>query len=350
MSVEIFSAIADQVGCSPQTVQRVLNRPLRDKRPTIVKRTERIRGLAAEMNYRPNAAAKSLVTGRFNCVALVLSESCDVSFLPPGMLERLAIALARRDLHLTIACLSERDLTSEPTMPRLLKESMSDGLLIDYTDNIPPALSELVDRYRIASIWYNAQRAHDCVCPDDFGARREAAERLIALGHRRIAYMDVHGAHRRERPEFHFSVPARRDGYVHAMRAAGLEPDVVETNPPGRSPASETMALWRAIFRRPARPTAVMAYASDALVPVFAAATACRLRVPCDLSLLSFCSPCVEWGDFGLSVMAHDTEALADAAAQAIVARIARPERSLKPVNVPFRYVPLEKPSVGPAP
>lgn len=45
MSTVLFKKIASQVGVSPMTVQRALNRELRDTRPTIVQRNQRIRRL-----------------------------------------------------------------------------------------------------------------------------------------------------------------------------------------------------------------------------------------------------------------------------------------------------------------
>ena len=67
-------------------------------------------------------------------------------------------------------------------MPRLLTEACSDGLLIDYTHAIPPALLALIERHRIPAVWINSRQPLDCVRPDDEAAGYDATRRLLERG------------------------------------------------------------------------------------------------------------------------------------------------------------------------
>lgn len=217
-----LAEIAEAVGVSTITVSRVLNGRAQYRRPTFARRAERIRAVAAEMGYRANTAAQSMRSKRYGSVALLLSTVHSRSLLPPALLDGILAALTPRNLTLTLSPVPDERLADPEYVPRMLRTWSSDGLLINYNAEIPASLEERVARSAAPTVWINSRHAANCVYLDDFGASRAVAERLLAAGHRRIAYANYMAPN--NVPHQHYSGDERYAGYAAAMRAAGLAP------------------------------------------------------------------------------------------------------------------------------
>ena len=179
---------------------------------------KRVLETARRLGYKPNAAARAVVRGRFDAVALVLGSFEEShSILPMGLLHGISDALAEDGSRLIVSRIGDDKLTDPAFVPDILTDLCSDGLLINYNTHIPPRMAELVEQHRIPSVWINSKYAANCVYPDDTGAAREATERLIGRGHRRILYLNLSGA-------AHYSAADREAGYKTAMKAADLAP------------------------------------------------------------------------------------------------------------------------------
>ncbi len=286
MSVNVFNSIAERVGVSPRTVQRVLNGTTRDRRPTIVQRAEQIRAMARELNYVPNAAAKATATGRFHNIALVLGTDSHRSSLPERLLRGLSERLNTMDMSMSLLQLTDDQLCDPDRMPRLLREVAADGMLIDYTHGAPAGMEAVIRRNRIAAVWINVKRDTDCVRPNDFAAAYDLTRRLLSGGHRRIAFLDV--SYGPAMPNPHYSVADRADGYRSAMDDAGLSP-VTFLPPDGEKvDGPDRVRFCRAILERPDRPTAVVCYGESGLIAMTVAAAHLGLVVPRELSLTTF--------------------------------------------------------------
>lgn len=323
--------VAKAAGVSYVTVSRVLNGKADYRRPTFAKRAERIRKLAKEMGYRPNAAARATVRGRFDAIGLMLSTHHSRSILPEPMLNAIADALSRRGLRLSIDKLPDDKLVQEGVVPDLLRAWSVDGLLINYNAIIPDKLVELVDAYGLPAVWLNSKQAHDCVYPDDEQAGRIATEHLLELGHTRIAFVHYGGWD-------HYSAPARRDGYAQAMRAAGLEPQLITGQDMNQAQKRRTAAQW---LRGPDRPTAAVVYGVATLWPVnLAAQIDVGLKVPDDLSLVCFDNASLSHGDIHVSVARLPGASMADRAVELLLERIADPTVTHDPLCLPCRMEP----------
>src|SRR3954453_960814 len=180
--------IARRTGLSIPTVGNVLGR---SANRYSAKTRERILQVAHELGYKPNASARAMRQGRFGCAALVLSRSKQQthSHIPTGLLDGLDDALAQHDMHLTGARLTDEELSSDDFLPKVLRESMADGMIVNYTHEIPQAMLELIHAHHAPAVWLNAKMPHDCVYPDDRGAAQAATEVLIQRGHKRIAFL-----------------------------------------------------------------------------------------------------------------------------------------------------------------
>jgi len=308
--------IAEKVGSSRATVSNILsNRGLPYNSETV----RRVREAAAELGFRANAAARTLKRGTFGAVTLVMSDHAERSYLPRALLTGICAALDVRDVHLNIAMLSDAQLTGEESLPRLLCEWSSDGLLVNYNFTFPEHLEESLELRRVPAIWINQKQAVNAVYPDDLAAGRSATEHLLALGHRRIAYLDTYIERARQARWLHYSKPDRMEGYTQAMAAARLEPLVL----------TDALELERDLIARlsaPDRPTALLGYAPVDFDPLFRHQVALGLRVPADLSLMTFGdSTDTRVAGLRATQMLMDQGAAGRRAAELLLGRIGKP-------------------------
>jgi LacI family transcriptional regulator len=197
--------VAARAGVSQPTVSLVLSSNPRARVASATR--ERVLRAAAELGYRPNVVARSLVRRRSFALGVVVPDLSNQFFADVASgAERVAseegyaiFLSARRDVPL------ERQLEA-------LRARQVDGVILDAAgaNAVPPAVFEglnvvLVDEP--TDRWPG-------VASDAEGAGRLAAEHLLALGHRRIAFVgpsaDVHGFRMRER------------GFVRALAEAGV--------------------------------------------------------------------------------------------------------------------------------
>lgn len=324
--------IAAHCGLSAQTVTCVLNGKAHLFRPET---RERVLAAARELGYRPNAAAKAIRSGRFDCIALVLSPRSMESSLFGDFLDGVDRALAEAGLHLVHAPLPT-DWNGADDGPKILGQRLADGLLVNYNAGIPPSVVDGIARTGLPAVWVNCQRSADCVHPDDLGAGRMATEHLLALGHRRIAYLDqAYGA---LTPEVHYSTRDRQTGYETAMRMAGLAPRVLRSATPLSSDRRLASAL--AWLRADDRPSAVVTYSPFDALPVMHAATALlRLSVPQDLSLVTIDDQPADHLGVAMTTVVIPRYELGREAVAMLLARIAQPRRAAKPRMLPCRLV-----------
>jgi LacI family transcriptional regulator len=264
--------IALHTGLSKPTVTRILGRDADRFSPSTRKL---VLDTAKKLGYRVNSAARAMSRGRFGCIALVLGSDVRRSDMPVGLLMGMQEALAAQDMHLSVTRLPDDKLTAEGTIPKVLRESMADGMIINYTHGIPGKMLDLIRDQASPVVWVNTDLLTDCVRPDDFAGSKLLTEHLLSLGHKRILYTKFDSSD-------HYSGHERRAGYDAAMKQAGLASQSIDR----AVDASEQVAVIRACLNSDSRPTAVIARPED--VPTFAICAAeLGLKVPADLSLAS---------------------------------------------------------------
>lgn len=321
--------IARKAGVSQVTVSHVLSGRGRVGEEV----RSRVLDIARKLGYRPNAAARAISTGTFGCVALLLGMRQQTSVLPQGLLWGIEDALEKRDLYLMVARLDDARLKTPGFIPKVLRQVHADGMLINYTHWHPPELPEQLDAHRIPAVWLNTKRPFDCVYPDEFGAARAATDRLLALGHKRIAYVDFGLSGDYGPDDVHFSAIDRYAGYAQAMSLAGLQPcRVIGEEGACRLPWTRK---WLCADERP---TAVIANGLLSARPVLAAAMTCGLSVPKDLSLVVFDEKPVHEFDLPLAtVLTSDTE-MGVAGVELLMERIDGQRKPLKSVALPLGF------------
>jgi LacI family transcriptional regulator len=327
--------IAERSGLSLMTISYVLNEKGHLFRPET---RERVWEAAETLGYLPNSSARAMRQGRFNSVALVISDTYHRSVLSQQYLTGIQTILSNNGLHLTLSQLPDQKLTDERFLPKILRESMSDGMLIHYIQEIPPMMVELIERHHLPAVWTNVRRASDCVHPDDLGAGRMVTEHLVKLGHRRIAYVDgVHVFEPNHERQDHYSAADRYEGYCQVMREAGLTPRLLSerTNLP-TSRIAELMVGW---LSEPDRPTALVTYGSRETEATVLAAAWKGLAVPRDLSIVTFNNQPLDVGRPITTALIPERETGAEAT-KMLLRRIADPTRPAAPQALPFELSP----------
>ena len=324
--------IAQELGVSHQLVSFALNGS-----DMVAERTrDEILQVAERLGYRVNGSARTMRAGRFGCVAMLLSDEPHRSYAPKSLINGVHDELALHDQHLTIARLPDQTLTSEVLVPKILREWMADGLLIDYIRNIPPRLVELIARHQFPAIWINAGQPGDCVSPDNLGAGQAATRHLLELGHTRIAWVDfTHGS---DLAQEHHSAGERAEGYVLEMHAAGLAPQIVRETQ--AVPPRERIERSRQLLAGPDRPEALVTYGSTEGGPLMIAAMSLGLVIPRDLSLVSFGDAETNFCGIPLTLMVEPDYLLGETAVKMLQEKIKAPAIALAARVLPFHFQP----------
>lgn len=321
-----IKTIAEECGVSRQAVSNALT----DKGRLAPETRERIVQVARELGYRPNSIARTMQSGRFGSIALLLSTKDGHSWMPDPLLAGIHDELARHDLHLTVARLPDEKLVSAGLVPKLLREWACDGVLINYIYEVPSRLVSMIEEYNIPCIWINMRREADCVHPDDFQAAYDATRHLLDLGHRNIGFVDYRFGSAAQ----HYSIHDRRGGYETALHEAGCQTHVIGNT--SARPMEELFDLSVAWLGQPNRPTAVVAYGDAEAVAITTAAMSLGLRLPHDLSLIAF-----HWGGvaitcLGTTLMAMPAYQMGETAVQMLLRKIDDPSLVLPPQALPY--------------
>jgi len=338
MSVTI-KEIARLTGLSVPTVGNVLGR---SAARYSAETRRRVREAARELGYRPNSSARAMRQGRTGCAALVLSRSRQQthSYIPAGLLDGLDDELAQHNMHLTVSRLSDEELSKDDFVPKVLREHMADGMIVNYTHGIPPTMLDLIHAHHTPAVWLNAKLKEDCAYPDDEGAARNVTAELLNLGHRRIALVHLVsrlnsvGTFAQNKAQMHYSALDRAAGYATVMLDAGLQPNVLSHE--RYIEQQEYLSVCLAMLRGPDRPTAVLAYSENEVAEVVVAARVLGLEIPRDLSIVVF-APIGRWlGGRYFSVAAIPTQEMGRRAVQMLLRKLQKPDALCAPEPIPY--------------
>ncbi len=299
--------------------------------------TDRIVAAAQRLNYSPNASARAIRAGCFNAASLLMSTQAGRSYLSTRMLDGIHDELAEHDMHLTIAKVPDQKLSSEKYVPKILREFMSDGLIVNYTHQLPPHLEDVLAISKLPFVWLNADVGHDSVKTDSLRAARAATNRMIDAGHRDIVYIDF-CAGQDELPDAHFSAGDREAGYAAAMYAANLAP-VTWRPKTALCPLDEKVAFFRSMLRRTPRPTAALCYFSHFVPPLLQALSLEGLTCPADLSITTFAPELYNDAGVIVDMYVEPDYEMGRYAVSMMRERVKAPDRQLRTVSLDFHLV-----------
>ena len=272
--------IAEQLGVSMASVSRALN----DKPGVADDLRRRVLELAAELDFTPNMAARSLNNARTGAVAFVVHQhgfplaSDPFYFVILRAVER---ALSKHGYHVMLATVAAQE-DGHTEELRLLRERRVDGVILAGPDlNASLALSAIQRGLPVVLVDNALERTpSDCVICDNRDGARAAVEHLLSHGHERIAFVGG--------PTAWLSTRERQAGYEDAMREARLQTAIIHEQ-------ATTIATGLAAGRKlldgpdaPERPTAVFAVNDAMALGVIRAARELGLRVPDDVAVVGF--------------------------------------------------------------
>lgn len=268
--------IARRLSISSATVSRALN----DKPGVSDSLRQRVLAVAAELNFTPNLAARSLVGARTHTVAfMVHRQAFPVSSDPfyfvmlPGV-ERV---LAQAGYHAVLTTIGDGAIQADHL--RVVRERLVDGAILAGPD-IPTALIlSLVQRGLPIVLIDNAleRTAVDCVLFDNREGARLAVEHLLWHGRRRVAFAGG--------PVAWLSTRERGDGYRDAMREQGLESIVVHQD---ATTVQTGIHAGHELLRMDEPPDAIFAVNDAMALGIIKAAREAGVRVPEDLAVVGF--------------------------------------------------------------
>jgi DNA-binding LacI/PurR family transcriptional regulator len=197
--------IARLAGVSHSTVSRALRNS-----PLIPPATaERIQKIAQEAGYTVSAIARSLVTNRTQAVGVVVTSIADPfnGEVVAGIERK-----ANENGYSVILADSQADPEREVAVVRSVRERRVDGILIA-SSRVGSLYGSMLSELEVPIVFLNNQHEagliHSVSIENEEGAY-QATRHLIALGHRRIAYLgDRIGLHSDEE---------RYAGYRRALR------------------------------------------------------------------------------------------------------------------------------------
>jgi LacI family transcriptional regulator len=303
---------------------------------------QRVFDAAQELGYRPNSSARAIRRGRTGCAALILSRSKQQthSHIPAGLLDGLDDELALHNMHLTVSRLTDEQLTKNDFLPKVLREYMADGMIVNYTHEIPTAMLDLIHAHHAPAVWLNAKLKEDCVHPDDVGAAHAVTAQLIALGHRRIAFLHLispkvfAGPFAQNWSRTHYSVADRAAGYAGAMVDAGLKPQLFYHD--RYVDEAEHLATCHSMLAGADRPTAVIVYSERDASLLLCAAAQANLSVPRDLSIVVFAPVGLWLAGREVSVASVPTAEMGRQAVRMLLKKIASPNETCAPEAVSY--------------
>lgn len=183
-----LQTIADALGVSRSTVSNAYNKP--DQ--LTVELREKILAEATKLGYAgPDAAARSLRSGKAGAIGLLFTESLSYAFSDPyavGFLQGLAEVAERHGTSLLLVPIDAGlGLTSENKVAEAVRQAVVDGFCLYCVEDGHPA-AEMIRARGLPMV--STDPPKDPTMPfvgiDDEAAAIKAGEHLARLGHKRI--------------------------------------------------------------------------------------------------------------------------------------------------------------------
>lgn len=327
--------VAFKAGVSKSTVSCYLNGRYESMSPET---RERITAVISELEYRPNALARSLKQKRTHTIAAIVANILNP--FSTSVIRGAEDCCKKAGMNL-ILCNADDDPAKEKEYIEMLLSKQVDGLIINTTgfNNIyikdvslhTPVV--LIDR-KVPEIQC------DTVAVNGSAGSRLAVEHLLALGHRNITMFTLpyHGISPREE---------RVEGFKQALRLHSLpflSSSLVETE----TDEDSLLGCLARLMRESSRPTAIFGANNLMTMAVIKAAKKLKLVIPDDIAIIGFDD--WEWAPLvepPVTVVAQPTYAMGEKAAATLLQRIKSGKRNKKPVLIVYEPELIPRKSCG---
>ena len=210
-SIPTMKDVAREAGVALGTVSKVFN-----DIPVGEEYRQRVMEASKKLGYQVNQYARSLKTNKTYTVALILPGTDHPFFAV--LAQHVCLALAKRNYR-TLLYVTGSSPEMEQACIRMVRQNKADGIIgLTYNPDLEidediPFVS--IDRYFSPSV--------PCVTSDNFGGGQMAAEKLISLGCRRLAFLRIGSTQPGEADK-------RGDGFEQVCRTRSIHYDVLRLN------------------------------------------------------------------------------------------------------------------------
>ncbi len=319
--------VARHAGVSRQTVSRVLN----NKGEVRPETRERVLAAIEELNYRPNAVARSMVSGHtctLGCISPSLTDFTFASIIEGAQAE------ARRLGYFILTGSAPTEGEVESLLEEFLHRQV-DGLMVfnPYADGRSRYLLPLIENGTPVVYLGNTPRGEpvSSVRCDDRDGGFQATRYLLELGHAAIATITG--------PPNEECVGDRLNGYRRALEENGLSVDnrrVVS----GDWSALSGYRATRSLLEAGVTFTAVFAQNDQMAIGTIRALREAGLQVPRDVSVIGFDDiPLASYFDPPLTTLRQPMTELGEQAARLLITAIREPNSLPKRLLLPARIV-----------
>lgn len=257
--------VARAAGVSPATASRALHAP----DLVAPERRELVQRVARELGYRPNRAARELITGRTGHLCLVVPDLENPFF---SAVAKAVQARARTAGHAVVVADAEEDPQLEAELVAQLG-AQADGVLLCSPRMSADDLADVAAGDRPVLLVNREGAGLPSVVVDNRDGVRQAVRHLHALGHRRLAYAGG--------PAGSWSDARRREG----LAASGTDVEVVDLGAHAPVFAGGVAAADLALA---SGATAVLAHNDLVALGVLDRLRTRGVRVPHDVSVVGF--------------------------------------------------------------
>jgi DNA-binding LacI/PurR family transcriptional regulator len=252
-------------------VSRVLN-----GHPNVREQTRlRVQAAIVELGYRPNRAARALVTGRSQVIGVVAQNT--TLYGPASLLAALEQTAAEEGFAVTVGSVRDLDQVSiSEAVERHLAHRVAGIVVIAPVESAGEALEHLPKDVPLVTVDGDPRRPVPLVTVDQVAGAREATRHLLEAGHRTVWHVSG--------PADWFDSAGRIEGWREALQAAGAEvPPLV----PADWSAASGYRCGQMLARMP-EVTAVFTANDHLALGVLRALHEYGRRVPDEISVVGF--------------------------------------------------------------
>jgi LacI family transcriptional regulator len=326
--------VAERVGLAPGTVSAVLNNAPSSR--AIPKHTQhRIQAAAEELNYRPNFLARSLRKKRTYTVGLIIEEIGD---LYGAMVISGVEAYLRQHNYFFLTVIHRHDASLLRNHSQLLLERGVEGFI-----TVDTSLDEPLPLPTVSVAGHRALAGVANIVLDQERGAQVALEHLLALGHRKIAFM--------KGQPYSSDSEDRWKAVCKVAHDLGLEMDpnlIINLEIDDPSPQVGYPYVKQLLARK--KPfTALFAYNDISAIGAIRAIQEEGLRIPSDISVVGFDD--IPWAAFNtpsLTTVRQPLDRMGKMAAETLIRMIEHPGEQVSEIAIEPTLVVRE--STGPAP
>jgi len=300
--------VAEHVGLAAGTVSAVLNKAPSAR--AIPERTrQRIQAAALELNYRPNFLARSLRKKRTYTVGLIIEEIGDAygSLVISGI-----EAYLRQHNYFFLTVIHRHDASMLREYSQLLLERGVEGFI-----TVDTSLLEALPLPTVSVAGHRTLKGVTNIVLDQERGARVALEHLLALGHRKIAFM--------KGQPFSSDSEDRWQAVCRVAQDLGLtmDPDLIvhlevdDPSPQLGYPYAKQLLARKKPF------TALFAYNDISAIGAIRAMQEEGLRVPQDITVMGFDD--IQWAAFNtpsLTTVRQPLRKMGEIAAETVISMI----------------------------